>query len=239
MVKVPSWPRLLETIESTTLIGSTLVQPLLRGTHVCEGLPEVLATRAYPGDELVAEPRSSWTHGIEIAASTDDVWPWLSLLGATRGGFYSYPWLERIAGCRVQRGHARPRAWAVTRGDPWLLHPKIAALRVAGVKSGLWFVAYGSPDIAARTVDRPWLELSWLFHLEALAARRCRLVSRCRVNSSDDLTTKLALGPLLLEPFAGALNRRLLHGVRKRAQAGAHTRSVNVSGLIARVAARV
>jgi hypothetical protein len=41
------------------------------------------AARRYPGDELVPQPRWSWTHGIQIQAPPGDVRPWVAQIGAT------------------------------------------------------------------------------------------------------------------------------------------------------------
>ena len=56
---------------------------------------------ALVGDELVPEPKWSYTLGIAIDASPEDVWPWIAQIGQRRGGFYSYQTLENLAGCRI------------------------------------------------------------------------------------------------------------------------------------------
>ena len=67
-------------------------------------------TRPLPGDGLVAEPVTSATHAITIGAPAGAIWPWLVQLGQNRGGFYSYEWLENLAGCQMRntdRNHPR------------------------------------------------------------------------------------------------------------------------------------
>jgi hypothetical protein len=54
--------------------------------------------------------------------------------------------------------------------------------------------------------------------VEPLDDRRCRLISRYRAASSGDLATRLALGPALLEPVGFAMDRRMLLGVKERAE---------------------
>jgi hypothetical protein len=49
-----------------------------------------------PGDNLIAEPAGQITRAIEIAAAPEAVWPWVIQIGADRGGFYSYDWLENL-----------------------------------------------------------------------------------------------------------------------------------------------
>ena len=61
--------------------------------------------RALPGDELVPDPAIDSTWSVTIDAPAEDVWPWLAQIGQDRGGFYSYEWLENLAGPRAaERG---------------------------------------------------------------------------------------------------------------------------------------
>jgi hypothetical protein len=52
------------------------------------------ATRALPGDDLIAEPKASDTRGIDIAAPPEAVWPWLLQMGYGRAGWYSYDQMD-------------------------------------------------------------------------------------------------------------------------------------------------
>jgi hypothetical protein len=56
-----------------------------------------------------------------------------------------------------------------------------------------------------------------LFHVSG-ADGGSRVVSRFRCASSDDLPTRLAIGPTLLEPLGFAMDRRMLLGIRDRAE---------------------
>jgi len=58
---------------------------------------------------------------------------------------------------------------------------------------------------------------SWLFLLEPLGPSRCRLISRYRTATSDDLATTLAYG-VAIEPIGFAMDRRMLLGVKSRAE---------------------
>jgi hypothetical protein len=50
--------------------------------------------RVLPGDELTVNPTLLWTNATTINAPPAKVWPWLAQLGDTRGGFYSYTFIE-------------------------------------------------------------------------------------------------------------------------------------------------
>lgn len=54
--------------------------------------------RSLPGDDLTAHPLLFWTNAITIDASQDQVWPWIAQIGDTRGGFYSYTFIENQVG---------------------------------------------------------------------------------------------------------------------------------------------
>jgi hypothetical protein len=83
---------------------------------------------------------------------------------------------------------------------------------------GRYFVAHAPLDELARAQGKPWAVASWLFAVEPLGSGRTRLLTRYRVACSPDVATRLALGPALLEPIGFAMDRRLLLGVKERAE---------------------
>jgi hypothetical protein len=208
----------LEGVGGVAVMAAAFLTPFLREPRSRWGVEPEVAERAFPGDELVGAPRWSWTHGIEIDAPPDEVWPWVAQLGADRGGFYSYQWLENVAGCEIRNADVVHPDWAVTPGDTLSLHPKMPPLRVAAVEAGRWFVVSAPVDAAARADGKPWAEVSWLFFLEALPGDRTRLVSRYRCATSDDLATRLRFGAAVLEPIGFAMDRRMLFGVKARVE---------------------
>lgn len=208
----------LEGLGGAARIALNLVTPFLREAHSHWGLSVAEAERAYAGDELVPSPRWSWTHGIEIAAPPEAVWPWIAQIGATRAGFYSYQWLENLAGCEVHNAEAVHPEWEMKLGDELYVHPKAPALRIAALERGRWFVAYGAPDSEAKAAGRPWVAVSWLFYVEPREGGGCRCISRYRADYSDDLRTRVSFGPAMLEPIGFAMDRRMLQGIRERVE---------------------
>jgi hypothetical protein len=207
-----------EGVRGAAMMVAALLTPFLREGRSHWGLDGPLAQRAYPGDELVAEPRWSWTHGVEIDGSAEEVWPWIAQIGADRAGFYSYQWLENLAGCQLRNAEAIHPAWAVREEGRLLLHPEVPALYVTAVAPGKYFVAHARADAAARAANRPWAEVSWLFFVEPIDERRCRFISRYRCACSDEIATQLEFGPTLLEPIGFAMDRRMLLGVKERVE---------------------
>jgi hypothetical protein len=199
-----------------------LFTPFLRGVRSHWGVDETTAARRLPGDELVPEPRWSWTHGVEIDATPGEVWPWIAQMGADKGGFYSYEWLENLAGCGIHNAETTRAEWEVRPGDAMMLHPKMPKLRVAGVEPGWWFVVEGAADLAAKRDGKPWVAVSWLFYLEPLDGGRTRFVSRFRSRASDDFLTRLQFGPYLTESVGFVMDRRMLLGVKERVERRKH-----------------
>jgi hypothetical protein len=213
------WRDIRDGVVGALRMAADFATPFLRARRSRWGLSPALAARALPGDDLVADPRWSWTHGIEIEAPAAAVWPWVAQIGADRGGFYSYQWLENLAGCGLRNADAIHPDWEVREGQALSLHPQVPPLPVVSVEPGRSFVAYGAPDPAAVAGGAPWAEASWLFLVEPLGERRCRVVSRYRATTSPHLAARLAFGPLLLEPVGFEMDRRMLQGVRQRAEA--------------------
>jgi hypothetical protein len=211
-----------EGVGGAAIIAVAWLSPFMRTARKHWGLSAAEAERERPGDNLVPKPRWWWTHAVEVDLPAERVWPWVAQVGADRGGFYSYQWLENLAGCNVRNAEAIHAAWTHQVGDALVLHPKMPPLRVVSVESGKSLVAFGAPDEAARAAGRPWAAASWAFLLEPLAEQRCRVVSRFRSDCSDDAATRLTQGPALLEPVGFAMDRRMLLGIRERATAAAH-----------------
>lgn len=51
---------------------------------------------AVAGDDMVARPTFRTTHAVTIDAPAEAVWPWLVQMGWGRGGWYTYPWVDRL-----------------------------------------------------------------------------------------------------------------------------------------------
>jgi hypothetical protein len=196
-----------------------IITPFLRQRRSRWGLDATSAVRPLPGDELVPAPRWGWTHAIDIDAPASRVWPWVAQVGADRGGFYSYQWLENLAGCRLRNAETLQPEWEVRPGDGLLLHPKMPPLPIAAIEPGHYFVAHAPARPDATKPEAPWVAASWLFLVEPLSEQRSRFVSRYRVASSDDLKTRVSFGPALVEPIGHEMDRRMLLGIKARAEA--------------------
>jgi hypothetical protein len=49
-----------------------------------------------PGDALVRGPQMVMDHAITVAATPEEVWPWLTQMGWHLGGYYTPRWVDRL-----------------------------------------------------------------------------------------------------------------------------------------------
>ena len=176
---------------------------------------------ALPGDDLVGEPAVEATRAVTVEAPPEAVWPWVAQLGADRGGFYSYDWLENLAGLGVHSARRVVPAWqGFAEGD---------VVYADAARTGGWRVAEVVPGraLVLQVVDvrtcRPLRraeglggEFIWTFVLVPAGSGRTRLVVRERVATGNPLAW-LARGPVGLASFV--MTRRMLLGLRARAEA--------------------
>src|SRR5690348_7187678 len=74
---------------------------LLRPWYLSWGATYEEAAQPMPGDEEISQANFQSTRAITIKARAADIWPWLVQMGQGRGGFYTYAWLENLAGLRI------------------------------------------------------------------------------------------------------------------------------------------
>jgi hypothetical protein len=199
-------------------IGGMLVAfatPFRRRKRSHWGLSEELAAREYPGDSFLPNPQLGWTHGQEIDAPPEAVWPWVAQLGADKAGFYSYQWLENLAGLDIQNADHVVDAWQHPKvGDLLRLHAGAAGIPIVALEPGRLLLA----QIDASTETGPKTKVSWLFFVEPISGGRSRLISRFRMTAGDTLVARLIYGPIVTEPVGFAMDRKMLSGIRERAE---------------------
>jgi hypothetical protein len=209
------WRDLVEGAGGAARVLAALFAPHRRGARAHWGLTEEEAAQPFPGDELVPEPSWGWTHAVRIDAPASVAWSWVAQIGADRAGFYSYQWLENLFGSDLANAERVHPEWEVRAGDDLILHPKLPPLSVVRVEPGRSFVAFA---------DDPEVSVSWLFLVEPIDDGHCRFVSRYRCRCDGSLRTRLEYGPWLAEPLGFAMDRRMLLGVKQRAEAASFAR---------------
>jgi hypothetical protein len=156
--------------------------------------------RAMPGDHLILDAATT-TRAIGIRAPAEAVWPWLVQLGYGRGGWYSYDWIDNDG--QPSADHIIPELQRLQVGDQILMLPDMGP-RVREVGPNRYFVA-GDQEGG-----------TWCLALYPTTGG-CRLVSRWRLDWP--LTPATALWILLSDPGAFIMERKMLKGIRSRAEA--------------------
>ena len=180
-----------------------LYQLGLRGRILNSGATAAEAAARLPGDELLEQADGVSTRAITIAAPATSVWPWLAQMGpAPRGGAYTYDWLENVLGLNM---HSANRILTEFQ------HPQVGD--TIGFGSNRMRLERVDPEhvLAWRSEDGNWV---WTFVLREDAGRT-RLISRNRFR----LTSVAArIGMLPMEPGSLLMERRMLRGIKQRAE---------------------
>jgi hypothetical protein len=174
---------------------------------------------ALPGDELVPGPATVTTLATTVDAAPEEVWRWLVQIGQDRGGMYSYDWLENLFGLRIRSADRIREEWQhLAPGDQvrlvrkgWLGLKEGLALPVAQVDPGRAIVLREQPPA------QPW-DAIWSFHVVPLGPGRCQLISRAR---SARPRGAARLATWAMSPVTLMMTRRMLLGIKRRAECGA------------------
>lgn len=127
--------------------AATLGVVLATGVHRRLGATKAEAFATLPGDDLLPDAEIQNDRARTVPASTEAVWPWIAQLGQDKAGFYSFEFLENLAGCQINGASTLHPEWQdVKPGDVFRLHPEVA-VRVAQVDPGR---PWSSPPRAAR-----------------------------------------------------------------------------------------
>ncbi len=180
-----------------------LYQLLLRRPVLRWGATEAEASSRLPGDELLEDADGVSTRAIDIDAPAAAVWPWIAQMGPSpRGGAYTYDWIENLLGLNMH---------SVKRVLPEFQRPKIG--EEIGFGANRMRLERVEPEhvLAWRSKDGNWV---WTFVLREEKGRT-RLISRNRFR----LPTILArIGMLPMEPGSLVMERKMLRGIRERAE---------------------
>ena len=154
--------------------------------------------KALPGDELVPNPVTVSTRAITVQAPVDAVWPWLAQIGQDRGGFYSYEWLENLAGSKMRNADRihpewQQRALGETVKLHWATGNKVASFEP---KRAIVLEGWGA------------------FVVEPLDNQRTRVILRSRTARAWSALYQV----LLIELPHFIMERKMLLGLKKRAE---------------------
>jgi hypothetical protein len=185
------------------LASCALYQLAARRPILTWGATEIEATSWLPGDELLKNADGVSTRAIDIGAPASAVWPWLVQMGPSpRGGAYTYDWIENLLGLDMHSTDS------VLEG---FQHPQVG--ETIGFGANRMRLERIEPEhvLAWRSEDGNWV---WAFVLDEHKGNT-RLISRNRFR----LPTRAArIGMLPMEPASLVMERKMLLGVRRRAE---------------------
>jgi hypothetical protein len=198
------------------LVGvSFLAYFLVLRRHVLTwGATEAEADGQLPGDELLVDADGVATRVIDVRAPVSAVWPWLAQMGPSpRGGAYTYDWIENLLGLNMH---------SVDRVLPEYQHPQIGDTLGFGTNRIRLERVEPGRVIAWRSEDGNWV---WTFVLTEHDGA-ARLISRNRFR----LPTPVArVGMLPMEPASLVMERKMLLGIKQRAEKLASTTATESS----------
>ena len=195
----------LKTLELAAAVtgAAFLYRKLLRERILTWGATAGEAAARLPGDELLEDADGVATRAITINAPRSAVWPWIAQMGPSpRGGAYTYDWIENLLGLDMH---------SVDRVLPDYQQPRLGETLAYG--SNRMRVARVEPGrvLAIRSEDGNWV---WSFVLDERDGRT-RLISRNRFKLPS-LTARIGMLPM--EPASLVMERKMLHGIRWRAE---------------------
>ena len=218
------WQDIREGLCGALVIGGSLVTPFLRYWRTRWGATEAELKKNLPGDDLVPHPKWQYTNAITINAPLTSVWPWLVQVGQGRGGWYSYEWLENLAGCDIHNANQIiPEFQHLKVGDIVELAPQFG-YPVAIVDPCRAIVLHsdsrtGGLPIPVKMKPGDYNISTWGFFLEEINEKCTRLITRLRNDYTPKMVLKLMAGHSLVEPVSTAMQRKMLKGIKKRAEA--------------------
>jgi hypothetical protein len=165
-----------------------------------------------PGDKLLPDAPVVSTRAIGIEAPVSAIWPWLVQMGPERGGAYTYDWVENLFSLDMHSvDEIIPELQNLAVGDeiPLGSGPR---MRVEVLESGHAMVL--------RSEDGAWV---WEFGLypeapTAPGSSLTRLVSRNRIQDPRTGLVASALSLYVMEPGSLVMERKMLHGIKERAE---------------------
>jgi hypothetical protein len=180
------------------IIGIVLIKPYISTW----GSTESEVSMPMPGDHLA--PFISSTRSITINAPISQVWGWLIQIGADRGGFYSYWFIEKPLGYKYRAQH---------RIAPEFKDMEVGRIISASVDQSMSVIKYNFPVIAVDP-GKSFVLKNWgCFLLNEIKPKQTRLVVRTHGQT-------LSWADQLEMPLHYLMERRMLIGIKARAEAG-------------------
>jgi hypothetical protein len=206
---------------ATVVLGGIAAMAFGARWHRRWGATDEEATEALSGDGLVPIAEHQTTRAMTIEAPPAQVWPWLVQMGQGRGGLYTYEWVENAIGAQIHNlDRIDPKLQDLEVGDLIRLTPEVYLGRLPGQFYRVEEIR--PPATLTMLQELPGGGLSsWSFVLRSLPDERTRLLIRGRTSPKSGFGPRLArrIELLLLEPGYFVMERGMLYGIKRRAEA--------------------
>lgn len=170
--------------------------------------PEVQAE--YPGDELISSPLIQWTHAVTIHSPVEKVWPWIAQIGQSKGGFYSYTFIENFIakdGSYINAKKIIPEFQNPQPGEEIIKD----MLAWKEIKPGEYALA--------STDDFFGLHWSWGWYLKSIDSTSTRLIIRMKIRSGGEQLPEAAL--FIVNAGGFVMENCMMRGIQERAESRA------------------
>ena len=212
--------RLALVLDALTAIPWFVTAPLVRPWHLRWGATAKEVHGPMPGDEVVPRAQFNATRAVTVDAPPEGVWPWIVQLGYRRAGFYTYDLIDNASqrsADRILEEYQHPAA-----GDLMPMYKELHGLAIAYTVTAFetpnWMVWVHRPQ----ATEEP--DSTWTWRLIPLPGGRTRLVTRMKQDYRWK-TMRLALfNFVLMELGDFAMERRMLKGIKRRAESAEHPR---------------
>lgn len=181
--------------------------PLYRRHHLTWGATAQECEAAMPGDDLVPGAQYVTTRAVTVEAPPHAVWPWLVQVGCLRAGFYSDDLLDNLGHPSAREVIPELQDLAVGRWVP--MSPFRPTTDTA-------FKVHSFEPERQLLWEKP--DSSWAWVLVGLPGGRTRLVTRVHARYDWSRPASAVLGLALMELGDFAMMRRMLLGIKERAE---------------------
>jgi hypothetical protein len=201
----------LDTLSAVPIWAGT---PFVRRWHMRWGATDAEVTAPMLGDEVVRRAQFNATRTISIDAPPEDVWPWIAQLGYRRGGFYTYDLVDNAGEPSADR--IIDEYQDIKVGDLIPMwhesHGLAIAYKVHSFEINKWMLWVHRPH------ENDESDSTWSWRLGELPTGGTRLVTRMKQDYRWQ-TPRLAMFNLILMEFGDfAMERRMLKGIKVRAE---------------------
>jgi hypothetical protein len=199
-------------VAASAAVIDRLYRRFLRDGVLTWGATADEAARPLPGDDLLDGADIVATRAIGIEAPPSAIWPWLVQMGPGRAGAYTYDWIENLFGLKMHSAEQIHAEWQNLKvGDVLRSREDRPGMRVE--------ILDPERTLSNRSEAGDWV---WTFVLVPEDGTT-RLISRNRI-ALKGAAAGQRLGSLVMEPGSLIMERKMLLGIKRRAERSSRQR---------------